>query len=103
MAIGSAALAFLAFALVIPVVNGLIALVWRERFPVLIFLAAIGTYAVSPALAPDVAPAGLAPAARAEVNRIESIDPYVGEFLLGALLAAALIAGAPKRRAMSDK
>ena len=38
MAIGSAAVAFLAFALVIPVVNGLIALVWRERFPVLSFL-----------------------------------------------------------------
>lgn len=38
LAIGSAALAFLAFALVLPLVNGLIALTWRERFPVLTFL-----------------------------------------------------------------
>lgn len=35
LAIGSAALAFLAFALIVPPVNLLIALVWRQRFPVL--------------------------------------------------------------------
>lgn len=41
LAIGSAALAFLAFALVLPIVNGLIALTWRERFPVLTSLFAL--------------------------------------------------------------
>lgn len=68
----------------------------------LIFLAAIGTYAAFPQLVPDIAgpgnAGGLTPAARAETNRIESTDPYVGEFLLGALLAAALISAAPASR-----
>jgi hypothetical protein len=61
----------------------------------LIFLAAVGTYAVAPSLVPDVAPT-------AEANRIESTDPYVAELLLGGLLGAALIAaglGEPGRRA----
>jgi hypothetical protein len=65
----------------------------------LIFLAAIGTYAAFPQLVPDIAgpgnAGGLTAAARAETNRIESTDPYVGEFLLGALFAAALISSAP--------
>jgi hypothetical protein len=69
----------------------------------LIFLAAIGTYAAFPKLVPDIAgpgnAGGLTPAARAETNRIESTDPYVGEFLLGALFAAALISAAPARGA----
>lgn len=65
----------------------------------LIFLAAVGTYGAFPRLAPDIAgpgdAGGLTPAARAETNRIESTDPYVGEFLLGALLGAVLISAAP--------
>jgi hypothetical protein len=65
----------------------------------LIFVAAVGTFAAFPGLAPDIAgpggAGGLTPAARAETARIEAVDPYVGEFLLGALLAAAVIAAAP--------
>jgi hypothetical protein len=68
----------------------------------LIFLAAIATYAVAPGLAPDVAgptdAGGLTPAARAETNRVESTDPYVAELMLGALLGALLIAGSTATR-----
>ncbi|MFL6145085.1 MAG: hypothetical protein ACJ72N_24870 [Labedaea sp.] len=48
----------------------------------------------APGLVPDISgPAdagGLTPAAKAETNRIESIDPYVADFLFGALLGGVL-------------
>lgn len=54
----------------------------------LTFLAAVLTYRLAPGLAPDIAPPALGPAVRAEVDRIESIDPYVANLVLGALLTA---------------
>src|SRR5262249_33682199 len=54
----------------------------------LIFLAAVGTYAVAPQLAPDVAPTR-------EANWIEATDPYVAELLLGGLLGATLVPARP--------
>jgi hypothetical protein len=60
----------------------------------LIFLAAVLTYRLAPGLVPDISgpgdAGGLTPAARAETNRIESIDPYVADFLFGALLSGVL-------------
>jgi hypothetical protein len=53
----------------------------------LTFLAAVLTYQVAPGLVPDIAPATLDAATRAETNQIESIDPYVADFLIGAILA----------------
>jgi hypothetical protein len=68
----------------------------------LIFLAAIATYAVFPQLVPDVAgptdAGGLTPAARAETNRVESTDPYVVELMLGALLGGLLMVGSGPTR-----
>jgi hypothetical protein len=62
----------------------------------LIFLAAVLTYRLAPGLVPDITgpggAGGLTPAAKAETNRIESIDPYVADFLLGALLSGILTA-----------
>lgn len=56
----------------------------------LMFLAAVLTYRLAPHLVPDISGpgglGGLTPEARAETNRIESIDPYVADFLLGAIL-----------------
>jgi hypothetical protein len=54
-----------------------------------VFVAAVGVYRAAPELAPDVVPAN-APNPRLE-NQIESTDPYVGELLLAALLAAPLL------------
>jgi hypothetical protein len=53
----------------------------------LTFLAAVLTYQVAPGLVPDIAPATLDAATRAQTNQIESIDPYVADFLIGAILA----------------
>ena len=53
----------------------------------LTFLAAVLTYRVAPGLVPDIAPATLDAATRALTNQIESIDPYVADFLIGAILA----------------
>lgn len=60
----------------------------------LIFIAAVGTYAIVPGMVPDVAGqlgGGLTAADRVMINRIESTDPYVVQLLLGALLGAVLI------------
>lgn len=59
----------------------------------LIFIAAVGTYAIVPGLVPDVAGHlgdGLTAADRVSTNRIESTDPYIVQLLLGALLGTAL-------------
>lgn len=56
----------------------------------LMFLAAVLTYRLAPGLVPDVSPGGLTPEARAENNRIEAVDPYVADFLLGAVLSGIL-------------
>jgi hypothetical protein len=57
----------------------------------LVFLAAALTFRLWPGLAPNVSPPGLNGIARAENNRAESLDPYVADFLLGALLSTILI------------
>ena len=52
----------------------------------LLFVAAVVTYAVAPGLVPDVAGQlsdGLTAADRVVTNRIESTDPYIGQLLLG--------------------
>ncbi|MFL6144271.1 MAG: hypothetical protein ACJ72N_20705 [Labedaea sp.] len=60
----------------------------------LMFLAAVLTYRLAPGLVPDISGpggiGGLTPAAKAETNRIESVDPYVADFLFGALLSGVL-------------
>jgi hypothetical protein len=54
----------------------------------LIFLAATGTYSLLPRLAPDLGHvAGMTAGGQAEQNQIEATDPYVAEFILGALLS----------------
>jgi len=59
----------------------------------LIFLAAQSTYLLFPQLVPDLGfVPGMTADAHIEQNRIEAIDPYVAELLLGALLGALLIA-----------
>jgi hypothetical protein len=71
----------------------------------LIMLLAAGTYAARPDLIPDRCGSsnacGLTPAARTETNAILAGDPYVADLLLGALMAAVLIAGAGL--ALADK
>jgi hypothetical protein len=61
----------------------------------LIFLAAVLTYRLAPDLVPNISgpgdAGGLTPAAKADTNRIESIDPYVADFLLGAILSAGTV------------
>ncbi|TCO62208.1 hypothetical protein [Actinocrispum wychmicini] len=68
----------------------------------LFFLAAVLTYRLAPGLVPDIAgpgdAGGLTPAAKAETNQIESIDPYVADFLLGAVLSGILTAVSVRRR-----
>ena len=61
-----------------------------------IFAVSVGTYAALPRLAPDIAPANATDPLLE--NRIESTDPYVGELLLSALLATALIGAARGER-----
>lgn len=58
----------------------------------LTFLAATLTYRLAPDLAPDISPPGLDPVARAENNRVESVDPYVADFLFGAMLLTVVAA-----------
>jgi hypothetical protein len=61
----------------------------------LIFVAALATYAIAPGLAPDIATAqAIDP--RLE-NQIESTDPYIATLLAGALLGALLIAAVRAR------
>jgi len=56
----------------------------------LIFLAAVLTYRLFPGLVPDISPPTLTPTARAENTRAESLDPYISEYLMGALFSAVL-------------
>ncbi len=60
----------------------------------LMFLAALFTYRLAPGLVPDISgpgyAGGLTPQAKAETNRIESVDPYVADLLFGALLSGVL-------------
>jgi len=59
----------------------------------LIFIAAQSTYVLLPQLVPDLGfVPGMTAAGHVEQNRIEAIDPYVAELLLGAVLAALLVA-----------
>ena len=65
----------------------------------LIFLAAQSTYLLDPQLVPDLGPvAGMTATGQVAQNRAEAADPYVAEFLLGAVLGAVLIAGISARR-----
>lgn len=57
----------------------------------LMFLAAVLTYRLAPGLVPDITGPGLPAAAKAATDQIESIDPYVADFLFGAFLTAVLI------------
>jgi len=62
----------------------------------LVFVAAVGTYALAPRLVPDIAGTstlgGLTAADRAETNQVESTDPYVAELLLAGLFSLAVVA-----------
>jgi hypothetical protein len=76
----------------------------------LIFVAAVGTYALLPRLVPDsvggIPYGGLTPAAVALDNRVESTDPYVPELLLGPLggmLVIATMGAAAQRYRPSDR
>ncbi|WP_033401005.1 hypothetical protein [Actinokineospora enzanensis] len=58
----------------------------------LMFLAAVLTYRLAPNLAPDLsAPIGMPQSIRAEQSRIEAVDPYVANYLIGAITTAFLI------------
>ncbi|PPK71318.1 hypothetical protein V5P93_003184 [Actinokineospora auranticolor] len=76
-------------------IRGLISgLVAAGALLLLVFLAAVVTYRVAPGLAPDLFGAdwGAFPkATRLEMNSVEAVDPYVADFLLGALVGAGLI------------
>ncbi|GAB3880997.1 hypothetical protein GCM10029964_036320 [Kibdelosporangium lantanae] len=67
----------------------------------LTFLAAVITYTLAPDLAPDVAPPALSAAARAEVNGVESIDPYVADLLVGAILTTTVAFSTSRRRSVA--
>lgn len=59
----------------------------------LIFLAAQLTYLLGPQLVPNLGHVpGMTPNGQVDQNRAEAIDPYVAEFLLGAIIGAVLIA-----------
>jgi hypothetical protein len=65
----------------------------------LIFLAAQTTYLLGPQLVPDLGHVpGMTATGQVDQNRAEAVDPYVAEFLLGAVLGAVLIAGNSARR-----
>jgi hypothetical protein len=70
---------------------GLAALAAGAATCLLIFLFAQCTYLVFPQLVPDLGFVQLTEAAHVEQNRVEAIDPYVAQLLLGALLSALLI------------
>ncbi len=70
----------------------------------LIFLAAQSTYLLDPQLAPDLGHVpGMTPTGQVDQNRAEAVDPYVADFLLGALLGAVLIAGGGARRSVPNR
>jgi hypothetical protein len=65
----------------------------------LIFLAAQSTYLLAPQLVPDLGHVpGMTATGQVDQNRAEAVDPYVAEFLFGAVLGAVLIAGSSARR-----
>ena len=72
----------------------------------LIFLAAQCTYLLAPTLAPNLGRVpGMSAAAEVAQNRVEAVDPYVAELLLGAGLGAVLMATAtvsPRARRAED-
>jgi hypothetical protein len=61
-----------------------------------IFVVAAGTYAALPRLAPDIAPANATDPLLE--NQIESVDPYVAELLLAAVLGVVVIGAARRPR-----
>jgi membrane-anchored protein YejM (alkaline phosphatase superfamily) len=82
---------------------GLAALAAGIATCLLIFLFAQSTYLVFPQLAPDLSFVQLTKTAHVEQNRVEAIDPYIAQLLLGALLSALLILASATSRHLNPR